>query len=170
MSHPGAPWGPFAPAGLAYQATPEDELRAQGQDPNVKAVWSIPETQWVTWGGEVRFPPVAPFNPNAPFQEVARIELPTPRACFSSFSGIGPATSVITFQVHQGVGRVELVREFDLVCSPTGNAVDPIFAGRIIRVLARESVNSNAGNAFIAQCVLSPIYPDPDMRRAGVPL
>lgn len=131
--------------------------------PAMRVGWEIPETQWVTWGGETVLPPVNVVDPNAPFQETARIELSTPRAVFVTLFVDAPPASIVEAQVTQGIGRAEMVRTFALT---GGQNVDVVFPTRISRFLVRESTAS-AGNAQINFLVMAaPIFPDADMRKA----
>lgn len=136
-----------------------------GEAPNDPS-WALPQTQWVVWGGEVELPALNVIAPDLPFQEVARLELPTPRAVAITVRVAAPGVSIVQLQVTQGIGRVELVREVLLA----GNGVLdlPSIPARISRVLVREHVSSAGNNPIVVQVVLAPLYPDPAQRRAPV--
>jgi hypothetical protein len=128
--------------------------------------WSIPETQWVTWGGEVIAPGDGLATKDTPFAEVCRIEVSTPRVLWLTVAVLAHVAQSVELQVWQGLGRVELFRFFTPVAG--GAIVELQLPARIARVTTRELAGSPAGAPIVVQGVIAPAWPDPDMRRGGV--
>ena len=146
---------------LAHSLAP---FAAEREDPVVPSKWDIPETQWITWGGEGTLDGTG-GSKDKPFIEPARIELSTPRTIHVTLSVDGTPGQSVEFQINQGLGRVDLVR---LVSIAVPGLVDLVLPARILRVEAREDPASPAGAPIKVQVVCAPNYPDFDMRRASV--
>lgn len=116
--------------------------------------FDIPEQAWVTWGGQIA---LQGGNPNfdAPFQEVARIECPSPRSLTGTIALHGDPVGgqVIELQLFQGVGRVDLRRDFSMFVPST---LDLFVPGRMLRLLARIHPQSPPGTDILVQGVFAP--------------
>ncbi len=129
--------------------------------------WEVPSREWVTWGGEAVLDGQL-INPNLPFQEVCRIECPNPRALSATLviAGDPLGGQTVDIQIFQGVGRIDLRREFTAFV-PT--SLDINVAARIFRIRARVFAQSPPGTPIIVQAVVAPIYPWLDAPRQGKP-
>ncbi len=160
------PFGPSYPGGerIFQPPSPGEFLDLDEQDPVIEPNWDIPETQWVTWGGEITAPGTGLATKDTPFGEVARIEVSTPRLIVATLSVIAPAAQTVDVQVFQGLGRVDLARAFIM---NGGDLLELQLPGRIIRILTREESISPAGVPIVVQVVLAPTFPDLDMRKGA---
>lgn len=166
-----APVDPFDPFGASYpdgerifERVEPGQFLDQEQDPYIAPNWDIPETQWVTWGGEVTAPGDGTATKDTPYAEVARIEVSTPRLLWATLTVLAPAAQLVDVQVFQGLGRVDLQRDFLM---NGGDLVELQLPARIVRVRTREEASSPAGVPIIVQAVLAPTFPDPDMRKGA---
>lgn len=142
-----------------------DEDPATERDRLREVDFDIPERAWVTWGGEVVLLGGNP-NPDEPFQEVCRIECPSPRALTGTISITGDPIGgqVIDVQLFQGVGRIDLRREF-ITFVPS--SFDFFIPARILRLRTRIAPQSPPGTDVTVQAVFGPVYPWLDERLAA---
>lgn len=117
--------------------------------------FDIPEKAWVVWGGRVVLSGAGDVN--AGFQEVCRIECPSPRAVLGTLSILGDPTGFqqVDIQLFQGIGRVDLERQFT---TSVPSSFDFQLPTRILRLLCRFQAQSPNGPDVEVQAVWAPVY------------